>query len=405
YGEAPNAPHTPRIDGLAAQGVLFRNAYTYPTCSASRAALLTGRYGRRNGMGGIVDLDSSEHELPLREVTVPEALERSGANWSAAALGKWHLSGFDTPSAFRHPLLQGFDRARGSIGNLPLTSRGERGSYARHERNVDGRPEWSDTYATVETTDDAIAALRELPEPFFLWVAYNDVHEPLHTPPADVSGHKLGPRATEAQQYEAMVAALDREVGRLLDALPAALAARTTVVFVGDNGTEQARILPPFDPRHGKATLYEGGTNVPLIVAGAGVTGRGTSEALVHAVDLLPTVLDLAGVSSDGLALDGTSFAPALDDPGAPTERRFVYTERFAPIGAGPYNTDLVAVRGPRFKLLRNKRGGLELYDLRGRDDDGPEVDRSGLSGAERREVEALEQEMDRIGRTLRYEY
>src|SRR5687768_3418663 len=68
YGVHPQAPPTPNIDALAAKGVLFRNAYTYSICSPSRAALLTGRYGRRHGLGGIVELDEGTWEVPLDEV-------------------------------------------------------------------------------------------------------------------------------------------------------------------------------------------------------------------------------------------------------------------------------------------------------------------------------------------------
>jgi arylsulfatase A-like enzyme len=382
--------------------VLFRNAYTYPTCSASRAAFLTGRYGRRNGMGGIVDLDDSDWELPLKEVTVPEALARGGEPWHAAAIGKWHLAGFRTPSAFRHPGLQGFERVRGALGNLPNTDDpARRGDYFQYLKNVDGAPVWTTSYATVDTTDDAIAAMRDLPEPRFVWVAYNAVHVPLHWPPSALApgGHEPGP----VPMHDAMVRSLDAEVGRLLDALTPEQRATTTIVFVGDNGTDQKVVEPPFDPKHGKATLYEGGTGVPLIVAGAGVTGRGESRALVHAVDLLPTVLELAGVSAEGLPLDGVSFASALRDPASPGQRNFVYTERFAPIGAGPYTADFVAIRDQRYKLLRTRQGDLVLFDLQGRNDDGSPLER--LTPDQERERGLLEGELRRIADTVKYEY
>ncbi|MEQ1504548.1 MAG: sulfatase-like hydrolase/transferase [Myxococcota bacterium] len=407
YHEQSVTPSTPSIDGLAADGVLFRNAYTYPTCSSSRAALLTGRYGRRNGMGGIVDLGESTYELPLGEITIPEALDRKGRDWHAAAIGKWHLSGFRTEHAFEHPLKQGFDHYAGCIGNLVLTSKdyGQRGNYFHYEKDTDGEVSWSTRYATAETTDDAVGQLKTLPEPWFLWVAYNAPHEPFHAPPADLLSHPVSKDATDLELHTAAVEAMDREIGRLLASMSDAQRRSTTIVFVGDNGTDQGAILPPLDPSHGKASLFEGGTNVPLIVSGAGVPGPGEAKALVHAVDLLPTVLELAGASADGLVLDGQSFASVLANPRSDGPRRTVYTERFSPIGGGPYDVDMVALRDARYKILRTKQGGFKFFDLQGRFDDGEGRAAKELTGPDRARFEALKAELDEIARTVTYGY
>jgi arylsulfatase A-like enzyme len=390
YGESPKAPPTPNIDALGASGVWFRNAYVSPVCSSSRALLLTGRYGRRTGLGGIIE-GGGDYELPLSEVTLPEALDRGPGDWSSGAFGKWHLSGLNTPNAYRHPQLQGFDRARGSLSNVANNQLVPGATYSRWEKNVDGRPEVSTTYATTDTTDEAITALQELRAPYFLWVAYNAAHEPFHWPPATTSEKGRGPAA----QHDALVTSLDREVGRLLRALTDEQRATTTIVFISDNGTPGDAVRAPFDPDHAKGTLYEGGTNVPLIVAGAGVTGRGESDALVHGVDLLPTVLDLAGVSADGLVLDGVSFAPLLANPRGPSVRQFVFTERFRPNGppAERVRVDEVAIRDERYKLVRFEENGRWVrFDLKGRSDDGEPLKKSV---AEAR-FAALEAELER---------
>lgn len=406
YREHPAAPSTPNIDGLAAAGVLFRNAYTSPVCSASRASLLTGRYPRRTGMGGIVELDQSSYELPLGEILIPEALERGEKDWHSAVIGKWHLSGFASPSGFRHPLLQGFDHHLGSLGNLVLTSRdyGQRGNYAHYEKNVDGKPEWSTTYATVETTTDAIGQLAHLAEPWFLWVAYNAPHDPFGPPPAELVRKRPSPDAPEVVLHTAMVEAMDHELGRLLAAMTEEQRASTMIVFVGDNGTSHEAILPPLDPKHGKASLYEGGTNVPLIVSGAGVGKRGAeAAALVHAVDLLPTILELTGGNTDGLVLDGVSFASVLSDPESRGLRKTVYTERFNPIGGGPYDLDLVAIRDERYKLMRTRKGASLVFDLADRNDDGEGTPMKSLTGPAREHAQALDRELDRISETVKF--
>ncbi len=152
------------------------------------------------------------------------------------------------------------------------------------------------------------------------------------------------------------VEALDTELGRLLTHVNFD---RTTVLFLGDNGTDQSASEAPFLPEHAKGTMYEGGLNVPLIVAGSGVA-PGENTALVHAVDFFATVAELAGVP--GTTQDSISMVPYL--AGDPTPRReYVYSERFKPNGPGPYTVYDQAVRGLRYKLIR-RVDGEELYDL-----------------------------------------
>ena len=178
-------------------------------------------------------------------------------------------------------------------------------------------------------------------------------------------------------------------------------------MFLGDNGTDRNAILPPRDPEQGKATLYEGGLNVPLLVAGPGVTRPGTvSNALVHVVDVLPTVAELAGndPALTGKALDGRSFARVLSEPSSPGPRRFAYSERFEPLGPGPYRIDWRAVPDERHKLIE-LAGKQWFYDLHGRFDDGPARKPSALKGAERKRLEILQAELERVRREVRFEY
>jgi arylsulfatase A-like enzyme len=162
---------------------------------------------------------------------------------------------------------------------------------------------------------------------------------------------------------------------------------------MGDNGTTEEGVLPPWDPAAAKESMAEGGLGVPLIVAGPGVAQPGVeTDALVSAVDVWPTVMEWLGVDAEPtepteptelVGLDGQSFAAQLEDPQAPG-RSVVYSEYFAPFGFGPKRTDLRAVRGPRFKLGVNDTTGLEvLYDLQGRSDDGPDLLTQGPLSAE----------------------
>lgn len=398
WGEDPAAPATPHLDALAAQGVRFRNAYAYPVCSPTRAALLTGRYALRTGMGAIIPW-GGRYELPLDEVTLAELLDRGPVDYATTAIGKWHLSGPRTPNAYRHPNLQGFDHYAGTIHNLYFEDDEGGGddasNYFSYDRVVDGALTRSTTYATVQQTDDALAAIRSMPEPWFLYLAYNAVHSPFHVPP----GSGLPASASIPDKDDAMVRDLDAAVGRVLDGL-GEQRARTVVVFLGDNGTPHEAVTPPFDPDHAKGTIFEGGTNVPLIVSGPGVGRPGAvTDALVHVVDVVPTIAKLSGVdpAKAGRALDGVDFVDVLKNPDAPGQRRFVYTERMSPAGPPPWRQHWRAVRDARYKLVIDPAGDETFYDLQGRFDDGPGRDPSELSGEEIARYRALKAELQRV--------
>jgi arylsulfatase A-like enzyme len=401
YGESPSSPRTPNIDALAAAGVRFQNAYANPICSPTRAALLTGRYARRTGMGAIVEWDDP-YELPLDEVTLPELLEL-GTPTAATAVGKWHLSGPRTPSSVSHPTLQGFDRYRGAIHNLYFSDGPGKTNFFTYDKVVDGVERRVTEYATAATTDDAIEAAQHMSEPWMLYVAYNAAHKPFHVPP----DARLGPNATPVEKYDAMVVEMDRQIGRLLDGLLPGQREHTVVMFMGDNGTDQDAVVAPREGARAKGSLYEGGTNVPFIVSAPTVTQPGAvSKALVHVVDVFPTVAALAGVdpARTGKPIDGVSFANVLADPSVRGPRRFVYTEKFQPSGPPPWGKEFRAVRDERYKLVSSP-AGMEFFDLQGRDDDGPPRAPSALTGEERTRFQALKAELDRIEREVRYEY
>ena len=118
YGEHPDAPPTPNIDQLAAQGVLFRRAYAQPWCSPSRACVLTGRYGFSTGVGNPVNQNVPESGLPLSEITIPELLDAGvPAGIATAAIGKWHLASLASGDVL-HPNEQGFEWFEGTPGNF-----------------------------------------------------------------------------------------------------------------------------------------------------------------------------------------------------------------------------------------------------------------------------------------------
>jgi arylsulfatase B len=349
YEEGAAPPCTPNLDSLAATGLLFRNAWANPTCSPTRAAFLTGRYGFRTGIG-----TPAGAVLSFGETLIPELLQ--GVGYTSACVGKWHLA-----NGPMHPNFSGFDHYSGSLA-------GQLSDYDMWTKTVNGTSSTSLTYATTDTTDEAIAALQSMPEPWFLYVAYNAPHTPIHLPSSTLCPASncaiswcggAGPGMTQAERIKAMCEAMDTEVGRLLDALDAE-DPESYVVFMGDNGTGPQASEPPFDPAHAKGTVYEGGVNVPFVVRGPGVAVA-ESSALISATDLYATLAELAG--ADSVAEDSISLVPYFTNPRAHL-RDAVYCETFSPNGSGPWSVHSRAVRNERYKLIR--RVGLpdEFYDL-----------------------------------------
>ena len=352
YGITPDTPATPNIDALAARGVLFRNAYAPSVCSPARAALLTGRHPLRYGFGTLLEANNDSWELPLSEWTLPEALAQANPAYANAAVGKWHVSTRTSANSFRHPLASGFDSHAGSLANL---RGGARGSYYSWEKLSDGALTRSTTYATTDTANDATARVEMLPSPWFLWVAFNAPHRPLHVPPTPLSGAAIdGP----FDQFRASIEALDAEIGRIL----AAVSEDTTVIFLSDNGTPGDFVRAPFASGHSKGTLAESGVRVPLIIAGPNVHAPGTSSAaLVQLVDVFATIADLAGLDPEALRdaegeavpIDGRSLVPLLREPASPGVREFVFQGLWSPNGPAPRTREEWMIRDATHKLTR----------------------------------------------------
>lgn len=360
YG-APTAyprPSTPTLDALADEALVFDRAWAHPTCTPSRAALLTGRYGARSGLGRWIYAIDAPVALPEAERTIAEMLrEHPEQPYATAAFGKWHLVGFESgPDPYAHPLRAGFDTYRGAISN-PQEGRvsGRPRGYYRYDKVVDGEVVPWGRYLTVDTTDDAVEAVLTLPEPWFVYVPYHAVHSPWEAPP-DGLADADAPATDDPDLVDRMAEALDAEIARLLDALEGPQRDRTQVWLVGDNGTPAPVRRGGWAEGRNKGTLYELGVRVPMMVFGAGVERRGErTDALVHLVDVLPTVQELAGLPPrpEDPVVDGVSLLPLLSDPLARPPREVLYNERFFPNGL-----DLArslrghAVRSDTHKLL-----------------------------------------------------
>ena len=365
YAEGTDAAPTPHLDALAAGGVLFRNAWSNPTCSPTRATLMTGRYAFRTGIGSIV---TPSFALAPSELILPEVLDLSPSlGYSHAAIGKWHL-GNDAVGGLSAPTLAGFGHYQGTIDGVK--GRHEEQNYYFTEQSLNGTPVEVEGYNTTVLVDQTVAWIQSASEPWFCSLFLNAPHYPTHAPPSDLHSIALPPgRPHEVRRpfFKAAVEAMDTELGRMLADLSSTLD-DTVVIFIGDNGTP---ISVADDPSHAKASVFEGGINVPLIMSGPGIAQPGREvDALVNATDLFATVLELAGVDvastvPGSVKLDSVSVVPYLADASQTPLRTHVFSELFTPNGFSPTTVDRV-VRNDRYKLRRVGVANpqVELYDL-----------------------------------------
>ena len=383
YGVHPDAPPTPTLDALIADGVLFERAYTPPSCSPTRAAILTGRRSFRTGIGKPIDEWLPEFALQLDERTLPEVLtDGSPTPIATSAVGKWHL-GSVAVGDVDHPNLQGFQWFEGPFGNLFLNQ-----DYFDYAKILNGVRVQSQVYATTDQVDDAIERVQAMPEPWFLYLGFSAAHTPLHAPPQNLHTYTLSgdPQLTRFEHYCAMVQALDTELGRLLAAIPADVRSRTTVVFIGDNGSPNQVVTPPSIPSQSKGSLFEGGVRVPLVISGRDAVAKGARcSALVESVDLFPTVVELFGADltlgvGDNRPIDGRSLLGYLSQPLAASQREFAVAEKFEPNGFGPYGWTGAMVRDQRWKLIRRTGVPDALFDLQGVDREGVDLNDGSLT-------------------------
>lgn len=371
YGRDPSNTYapTPNIDRLAARGVRFTRAYSMPVCSPTRSCIMTGRFPFRTGIGAIVA--KTQQPLLVNETCLPTAIRQGTDNaYRMAAFGKWHLSSF-LNKGNNHPNDIGFERYSGAMGNF---ERGEDDYFSW--RIVEDRvSRVCNVYAPLQNVNDAVAWINSTNEPFFCYLPFNTVHDPIHRPPADLYDTSLYvlPNATpvgaesELPYYKAMIQAHDTLIGKLFSEIDASKLANTVVMYFSDNGTAGG-LLPPLSgipANHNKGSVYDPGVNVPLIVAGPGVDlpGRFSNE-LVNAVDFYYTILEICGANLSQVTAAGTvdsvSFWPIVSNRRGRTARslggakHWAFSEGFAI--NGPNSASVPPGLKQGFRMITDER-------------------------------------------------
>jgi arylsulfatase A-like enzyme len=348
HGAAP----MPNIEKLAASGLTFDNAWVNPMCSPTRATILTGLYGHHSGVLVAGDV------LDPKTTTIWDYIARkSPAKYDMATFGKWHLGG--NGGDIKHVQAMRVPNYRGFLG----AQVGDYFKWTAWDGNT-GASEELTTYTTTALTDWAIQFIQKHKatrpqDPWFIYMPYNAAHGPFQVPPenlhsVDVGGQAPGTRAATVPVYQAMIQALDTEIGRLLQHVDMR---DTLVIYLGDNGTQANVKDEGAKLRGSKMSTWEGGARVPMTIAGAGVTRTGREAALVNGTDMFATVASAAGIRVRHIN-DSYSITPLLTDAAARTGRKFGVTE-FCSKQASRF-----AVRDLDYKLIYDNKDGWGLYKL-----------------------------------------
>ncbi len=324
---------TPNIDRLATEGVKFLQAYANSAvCTASRVAIITGRYQYRLPVGLEEPLTGRNVGVPPEHPTIPSLLRKAG--YGTTLIGKWHLG----PLPSYGPLKSGYDHFWGFRGGgLDYFTHKSGGVNSNTDDLWDDDVKIHQTgYLTDLLAEQAIKSINgyvKERKPFFISLHFNAPHWPWEGPDDEAVAQKytnLGAfDAGTIKTYARMVGEMDLQVGRILKALDSAGAARNTiVVFTSDNGGERFSDTWPFTGK--KTDLLEGGLRIPALVRWPGhIKPRTTTQQVAMGMDWLPTLVPAAGAEIDSAyPPDGINLLPMLTGSAPPTPRRVYWRYR-----------------------------------------------------------------------------
>lgn len=368
---------TPNVDALAARGVRFVQAYANSAvCSATRTALITGRYQDRLSVGLDEPLAGRDVGLPPEHPTLPSLLRKAG--YSTTLVGKWHLGQLPKFG----PIQSGYDHFYGF-----------RGGALDYYTHANGRDDLWDDDAPVHQTGyltdllgsravDVISGYAKARHPFLLSLHFNAPHWPWEAPGDEAESNRL--RAARRglgdfdggsqKTYQRMIEELDLQIGRLMQTLERnGLADNTIVIFTSDNGGERFADTWPFTGR--KTELLEGGLRIPAIISWPARIPRGrTTDQVAISMDWLPTLLAAAGASTDpAFPSDGMNLLPILAESAPLASRKLFWrykanAQRAARVGDYKYlkildNTFLFNVVDDPMERANLKERQKDIYD------------------------------------------
>jgi len=367
---------TPNIDALAADGMIFTNAYAASAnCAPSRACMMSGQWTPRHGIYTVGTSERGKSEtrklfptenkviLPDSQYILTEALKDAG--YTTCHAGKWHLN--DDPTT------QGFDV------NIGGSHAGNPGSYYPPYKNVPALKAPSDDYyltnLVMDKTLDFLNSMEE--QPFFMYYSPYAVHTPIHPVKKLLPKYEDKPEwnGQNNAKYATMVENLDIQIGRMIANLEESGKLKNTfILFISDNGGLY-KVTKQWPLRAGKGAYYEGGIREPMFAYWKDKIKAGTkSEVPVTNLDFYPTILEVAGIEKPAdKILDGKSILPILKGKGTLKERPLFWHFPIYLEGGNEETQDPVfrtrpgsAIRLGDWKLIQYfENNDIELYNLK----------------------------------------
>lgn len=375
YHNSPDLK-TPVLDRLARQGVQLDRFYVYPSCSPTRACLLSGRNASRFAIPGPIGIDGGKSHLPLDSVTLPKLLKQRG--YATALVGKWHLGATNEvgPRKFGFDYFYGYPH--GQVDQFTHESWDLDPIWQRNEESIKDDGHATDLFAreACDFIRTHAGVGKKSSPPFFLELCFSVPHYPLQDTEEWLAkyAHIADP---DRRTYAAMVSHMDEAVGRVVAALDQAkVRGNTLVLFTSDNGGQRDWLVSGrYGGKHGmyrtlgnnaplrgwKVDLYEGGVRVVAFANWPGKLQPGVMKGVATACDFYPTIAALTGAPASGdLQREGMDLWPALQGR--------------ANIGPRTFHWDVgshVGMLDGDYKLIRRVRGKLspgeeavELYNL-----------------------------------------
>jgi arylsulfatase A-like enzyme len=341
---------TPEIDKIAKNGVIFTDAHVSATvCAPSRAGIITGKYqqsfgfeANATGYGGTGDIGLSDNV-----VTMANVFQQN--NYKTIALGKWHLGATETDQ----PNNRGFDEFYGFLAGgrsyFPIKKPSK-----NHMLQHNGKRVKFNGYLTDILGDYSVKFVEQNKDkPFFMYLAYNAVHTPMHAKKTDLEKYKNHPR----QKLAAMTWSLDENIGKLTKKLKDLnLLDNTLIYFLSDNGGAKTNTSKNGCLKGWKGNKFEGGHRVPFVMSWPNkIKPNTTFNGLTSSFDIFSTSIAATNIKvKEDLNLEGVNLLPFLngDKTGNPHEN--LYWRKL----------DESGTRHNNFKLIKLKNFGHVLYDL-----------------------------------------
>lgn len=335
------SPTTPYVQSLKNTGVSFLNTWATPQCTTTRASILSGKYGIKSGVRNVPDNLDLTHESLFSYLN-----NNLTTNYAKGVIGKWHIS---NPENINHPYEHGADFYEGVISGVISDY------YSWGKVDENGNTSVVNEYVTQHFTNSAINWVANQTDPWFLWLSHIAPHSPFHVPPSGT--YTQTNVSNNRGKYLAAVESLDFYIGELLNSMDQATKDNTVIIFIGDNGTPNG-VARYFPSGHNKATMYEGGLRVPMIISGNGVTRQGELESgLVQVNDIYATVVELISNDLEGGIYNSYSVASALTAQNTIT-RPYIYSDY---IDTG---VEYWAIRNDTYKVIENGNGDVEFYNV-----------------------------------------